>query len=170
MKARMWKEGQVDAAAICTKCSRSSIRAVLTYVSETRLKRSRSRLRRPKREKRVTATKSHEPITQITESSPVRLLSSRIPLLPLVRINVLLLLLLCQHLDKRSRQVTRMDDVLCACIKCRTTLGRFKNAWILMGKDYYSPVYPCVNKSTGFEGTGDVYQPSAGTSVENRYA
>jgi hypothetical protein len=62
-----------------------------------------------------------------------------------------------------------MEEVVCACIKCRTTLGRFKNAWILIGKDYYSPVYPSVTKVNGFEGTGDVYQPSAESQVENRY-
>lgn len=56
-----------------------------------------------------------------------------------------------------------MDETLvCYCNKCSATLGEFRNAWNLIGNNYYSPIYPILTYEDGFLGDGDVRSATVG--------
>ncbi|RKF58910.1 hypothetical protein OnM2_064052 [Erysiphe neolycopersici] len=59
-----------------------------------------------------------------------------------------------------------MEVVICYCLKCKSELGRFMNAWYGIGNTYFTPIYNFVS-GTGLETTGDVYEAANGSSIQH---
>lgn len=55
------------------------------------------------------------------------------------------------------------ETVSCFCNGCSTELGQFRNAWNVIGHNYYSPVYPVLTYDDGFMGLGDVRSVKLGS-------
>jgi hypothetical protein len=62
-----------------------------------------------------------------------------------------------------------MEVVTCYCLKCKSELGRFQNAWIGLGNTYFSPAYPSLSRIVGLEATGEVHGAAPGSQIELRY-
>ncbi|KHJ34231.1 hypothetical protein EV44_g2998 [Erysiphe necator] len=59
-----------------------------------------------------------------------------------------------------------MEVVICYCLKCKSEIGRFRNAWNGIGNTYFSPIYNLVS-GAGLETTGDIYEAANGSSIQN---
>jgi hypothetical protein len=62
-----------------------------------------------------------------------------------------------------------MDVVICHCLNCKAELGQFRNSWNGIGKSYFSPVYPMLTYTSGFQPVGEPFasQAEADSQIDN---
>lgn len=54
------------------------------------------------------------------------------------------------------------ETIACFCNGCSRELGQFRNAWNMIGSNYYCPIYPTLTFDDGFAGKGDVRSVTLG--------